>query len=264
MSTDPGNRPLSNPIIEQMHRHASVRSFSAEPVPREVVETIVAAGQRAATSSNMQRYSAVAVADERSRHHLAELCSDQDQIRQAPVFIAWCADLSRLERVCEARGYRLEAGYVENLLVAAVDVALVMQNAALAAESLGYGACYIGAIRQRPAEVIEALALPRLVFPISGMTLGRPAAPARPRPRLETGAILHWERYGTEGEAERLARYDRAMIASGIYQGRQVPVPGVEGAVEDYGWMEHSARRVSQPVRTGLREVIEAQGFGMK
>lgn len=264
MSADRTPTTLVTPVIEQIQRHASVRHFTDEPVPRTVVETIVAAGQRAATSSNMQRYSAVAVTDEGKRQRLAELCGDQEQIRQAPVFIAWCADLNRLQRVCEAQGYRLESGYVENFLVAAIDAALAMQNATLAAESLGYGSCYIGAIRNRSAEVIDTLELPELLFPISGMTLGRPARPPEARPRLDTEVVLHWERYDSSGEAEKIREYDREMIATGIYRGRQVPVPGVDGEIEDYGWMEHSARRLWRPIRTELRAVLEAQGFGMR
>ncbi|MDI6770379.1 MAG: hypothetical protein QMD04_11995, partial [Anaerolineales bacterium] len=61
-----------------------------------------------------------------------------------------------------------------------------------------------------------------------------------------------------------LREYDRAMLASGIYEGRQVPVPGQEGEMEDCGWTEHSARRASQPARTGLRAALEVQGFGLK
>ena len=54
------------------------------------------------------------------------------------------------------------------------------------------------------------------------------------------------------------------MIETGIYDGRQVAVPGQEGEVEDYGWMEHSARRVSQAVRTDLRDILAEQGFDLK
>jgi hypothetical protein len=42
-----------------------------------------------------------------------------------------------------------------------------------------------------------------------------------------------------------------------------VPVPGKEGDVEEYGWLEHSARRASKPWRTGLREMLSQQGFGL-
>ena len=99
---------------------------------------------------------------------------------------------------------------------------------------------------------------------VSGMTLGWPAAEPFIRPRLPLRAILHWQRYDAAGEEEALAQYDRAMVDTGIYKGRQVAVPGVEGEVEDYGWLEHSARRVSQPLRAGLRQVLDSQGFTLK
>jgi FMN reductase (NADPH) len=124
--------------------------------------------------------------------------------------------------------------------------------------------CYIGAIRNHPGEVIQLLELPPLVFPVSGMTLGWPDAEPFIRPRLPLRAVLHWERYDTRGEESALSEYDREMIATGIYKGRQVPVPGAEGEIEDYGWQEHSARRASTPMRTGLRKVIEEQGFQLK
>ena len=74
---------------------------------------------------------------------LAELCANQNHIRQAPVFLAWCADLSRLDTVCKVRGYNQVTDYVENFLVAAMDAAIAMKTATLAAESLGLGMYYI-------------------------------------------------------------------------------------------------------------------------
>jgi FMN reductase (NADPH) len=229
-----------------------------------MVEEIVAAGQRASTSSNLQTYSVVAVTEAAQRARLSELCGGQKQVAQAPVFLAWCADLSRLERVCQRRGYEQVTAYVENWLIAAVDAAIAMQTAALAAESLGLGMCYIGAIRNEPDKVIELLGLPRFVFPISGMTLGWPVVEPSIRPRLPLSAILHWETYDPAGEPEALEEYDRAMIETGIYRGRQVPVPGQDGPIEDYGWQEHSARRAHTPARTELRQSLERQGFELR
>lgn len=255
--------PTTNPIIEHMHAHASVRRYKPDPVPREHVEAIAQAAQRAATSSNLQMYSVVAVTEAHTRAVLAQLCGAQAHIAEAPVFLAWCADLSILDRACALRGHPHEHGYVENFLLAAVDASLAMQNAALAAESLGLGTCYIGAIRNRPRDVIQLLGLPKLVFPISGMTVGWAAHPHRTRPRLPLEAVLHWERHTTDGLDQALAEYDRAMIATGIYEGRHVQVPGRPGEVEEYGWTEHSARRVSQPARPGLRDVLAEQGFAL-
>jgi FMN reductase (NADPH) len=250
---------LTTATLDQIHAHSSIRAYRPDPVPKHLVETIVESGQRASTSSNLQMVSVVAVTDAGTRARLHELCARHAHLLQAPVFLAWCADLNRLDRVCRMRGYEQEARYVENFLVAAVDAAIAEQNAALAAESLGLGICYIGAIRNHMQDVIDLLELPRLVFPVAGMTLGWPAVERFIRPRLPLRAILHWERYAARGEEAALLEYDQAMIDTGIYEGRRVPVPGVEGEVEDYGWLEHSARRVSQPVRTDLRDVLRRQ-----
>jgi len=255
---------MTNPTIELIHAHASVRHYKPDPLPVETVETILAAGQRASTSSNLQAYSVVVVTDSAKRQKLAELCGDQKHVAEAPVFLAFCADLARLERVCQLRGYTQVTGYVENFLVAAVDAAILAQNTALAAESLGLGICYIGSIRNNLPQVIDLLELPRLVVPITGMTVGWPDVEPRLRPRLPLRAVLHWEKYDTTGEDGALREYDRAMIATGIYKGRQVPVPVIETETEDYGWMEQSARRVSQPARTDLSSVLEKQGFGLE
>jgi FMN reductase (NADPH) len=232
-------------------------------VPVPVIETIIAAGQAASTSSNLQAYSVVAVTEAAKREKLAELCGDKAFIREAPVFLGWCADLARLERVCELRGYTQVTGYVDNFLVAAVDVSLAAQNAALAAESLGLGICYIGYIRNIPEEIVELLELPQLTFPITGMTVGWPAWEPRLRPRLPLKAVLHWEKYNPNQD-DVLHEYDRTILETGIYKGRQVPVPGKEGEREDYGWLEHTARRVSKAERTGLRPALEKQGFALK
>jgi FMN reductase (NADPH) len=247
-----------------MADHGSVRKYRPDPVPPETVSEIVYAAQRASTSSNLQMWTVVAVTEQPSRARLAELCGNQAHIAQAPVFLAWCADLARLDRACELRSYAQVTDYVENFLVAAVDAAIAAQNGALAAESMGLGICYIGAIRNRPLDVVDLLGLPRLTFPVAGMTVGWPAVDPPKRPRLDTAAVLHWEHYDTSREDELLRAYDIAMIATGIYQGRQVPAPGAPEVMEAYGWLEHSARRVSQPTRTDLRGAIERQGFALE
>jgi hypothetical protein len=76
--------------------------------------------------------------------------------------------------------------------------------------------------------------------------------------------MLHWDHYDQSTQDEHLRAYDQAMIETGIYEGRQVPVPGRHEQMEDYGWMEHCARRASQALRTELREVLSKQGFALE
>jgi FMN reductase (NADPH) len=254
---------MTNPTIELMHQHASIRQYKSDAIPLELIETIVTAGQRAATSSNLQMYSVVLTTDTDDRRRLQAYCGDQAHISQAPVFLTWCADLSRLDRICAARGYTHQSGHVENFLLAAVDAVIAAQNTALAAESLGLGFCYIGAIRNNPRKVIQLLELPRLVFPVVGMTVGWPVKPATIRPRLPLDVVLHKDRYNPENESQRMAQYDQEMIDTGIYRGRQVGTMDILPAT-GYGWQEHSARRVSNIVRPHLRQVLQESGFELK
>jgi FMN reductase (NADPH) len=128
---------------------------------------------------------------------------------------------------------------------------------------MGLGFCYIGAIRNKPREVIQLLKLPHLTFPVVGMTLGWPLKAPMIRPRLPLEAVLHWDAYDPKNEGEYLKKYDQEMIETGIYHNRQVkaddPVP-----TEQYGWREHSARRAAQVVRPHLREVLLEMGFELK
>lgn len=253
----------SNPVLDAIHSHASARHYSDQPVDRATLETIVRAAQAASTSSNLQSWSVIAVHDLTTRQQLAELCGGQRHIAEAPLFLAFCADRARLDRVCELRGYTQDTSTLESFLVSALDAVIAAQNAALAAESLGLGICYIGGIRNHPDEICQLLKLPQRVFPVVGMTVGWPSRPLRKRPRLPLSAVLHHERYQPVRDEDLLA-YDAAMRETGIYKGRQVPVPGKPDEMEDYGWLEHSARRVSRPERPQLSQSVKKQGFDLK
>src|SRR5512137_940553 len=156
---------MTTPTIDLIHRHGSIRKFTADPVPKETIEMIVGAAQRASTSSNLQVVSVVAVTDASARKRLSEVCG-QEHVAQAPVVLVWCADLRRLDRACELRGCTQVTDYVENFLICVLDAGIAAQNAAVAAESLGLGVCYLGSVRNNTQAVIELLALPRLVFPV--------------------------------------------------------------------------------------------------
>ena len=227
---------MSNPTIELIHKHGSVRKYKADPIPDNLVIEIVQAAQRAATSSNLQTYSVIATTDTKKKDIIKDICGGQKHISEAPLFLLWCADFSRLKRVCHQQGYELEAGYVENFMVASVDAAIAMQNAALAAESLGLGFCFIGALRNDPNKVREIFSLPDLVYPVSGMTVGWAENPPMIRPRLPLEAVLHWDSYN-ENDLQALLDYDQVMIKTGIYSGRQVD--SENQTPDQYGWMEH-------------------------
>ena len=54
----------------------------------------------------------------------------------------------------------------EGLLVGSIDVALVAENIAVAAEDMGYGMVYLGSLRNDVGRVREILDLPKYTFPL--------------------------------------------------------------------------------------------------
>ena len=64
---------IQNPVVDQIHRHVSVRQYTDEPVSEAHVEACIDAAMRAPTSSNLQMWCAVVVRNTRTRYRLADL-----------------------------------------------------------------------------------------------------------------------------------------------------------------------------------------------
>jgi nitroreductase len=203
-----------NDHIALLLAHRSVRSYRSDALPEGTLETLVAAAQSAATSSNLQTWSVVAVTDPVKKAELARLANRQRHIEECPLFLVWVADLSRNQRVAEREGITLESlPYQESFLVAAIDAALAAQNATVAAEALGLSTVYIGALRNHPVEVAQLVNLPPNAFGVFGMCVGYATTTARAevKPRLPQAVVLHHNSYDVTAEAEDIAAYDAVM-----------------------------------------------------
>lgn len=205
-----------NDVIASLMEHRSIRGYRSDPLPEGTLETLVAAAQSAATSSNMQTWSVIAVTEPASKAALAQMAQQQKHIEQCPLFLVWLADLSRAQRIGAAEAVELEAlPYLETFLVAAIDAALAAQNAVVAAESLGLSTVYIGALRNDVRGVAKVLDLPQGTVGVFGLCVGYadPKAPSEIKPRLAQGAILHRERYAVPDEAGLRRDYDAKLGA---------------------------------------------------
>ena len=205
-----------NETIATMLDHRSVRAYLPDPVPPGTLETLIAAAQSAATSSNMQWWSAVAVTDPAVKKELAEIAGNQKHIEQCPLFIAWVADMSRNARISDAEKTDFECmPWLETFMVACIDAALAAQNAVVAAQSIGLGTVYIGAMRNDPARVAELLGLPPKAFVVFGLCVGYadPASKNEVKPRLPQSTVLHHERYDAAPEIKDRPAYDTEISA---------------------------------------------------
>ena len=177
-----------NPTLDLILAHRSIRQFTAEPITDIQLDQILSAAQAASSSSFLQANSIIRVTDKALRSRLAELAGHQAYVAQAAEFLLFCADYHRhCEVVPDA-----QTGFVEQLLIGAIDGALMAQNALLAAQSMGLGGVYIGGIRNNPAAVSEAVGLPHQVIPLFGLCLGHPAQAPEQKPRLPRALVVRF------------------------------------------------------------------------
>ena len=117
-----------NEVLDAIVTRRSVRSYKPDPIPQEVLERILTAGQYAATGMNRQSPIILAVTnkavrDELSRMNAAILGTDSDPFYGAPVVLVVLAS-------------KAAPTYL-------YDGSLVMGNLMLAAHAEGLGSCWI-------------------------------------------------------------------------------------------------------------------------
>lgn len=206
--------------LGELLNHRSVRKFTDEVVPESTVAGLMAAAQSAATSSMLQSWSVVSVQDPERRAELARLCGGQRQIDRAAWFFAWCIDLHRVKTLAERAELPTEAvGLMELFTVGVVDTALAAERFVVAAERLGLGTCYIGALRNHPEAVRDLLELPSGTAGLFGLCLGVPSPEAKAviKPRLDQGTVWHREKYARDLDIDHFdGRYLEFLRGQGM------------------------------------------------
>ena len=115
--------------LQNMMSRKSVKKYKADPVPKELLDKIIAAGLQAPSGLNKQAPIILAVTNKEIRDKLSALNMQKDPFHRAdpfygaPVVLVVLADKS-------AHTYLY-------------DGSLVMENLMLAAHALGLGACWI-------------------------------------------------------------------------------------------------------------------------
>ena len=126
------------PLIEQLLAHRSVRAYLPDPVSDAQLAAIIAAAQSAASSSNLNVWSVVAVRDAGKRARLAELAGNQAHVRDAPLQLVWLADLARLRAMASAAERPADGlDYLEMFLVGAIDAAGPVVQVRIQREGVG-------------------------------------------------------------------------------------------------------------------------------
>ncbi|MGH2523037.1 MAG: nitroreductase family protein [Anaerolineales bacterium] len=194
-------------LFTTIESRRSIRRYTAEPVPSEVIERLLRAATRAPSAHNRQPWRFVALAEPAAKEQLAHAMGDklradrladgdppgvveQDaarsftRITDAPVVIVACLTMAEMDSYPDAR--RKQAEY----LMAVQSVAMAIQNLLLAAHAEGLGACWMCAPLFCPEVVRAALSLPEDWEAQALVTLGYPANAGKPPSRRSLTEVI--------------------------------------------------------------------------
>jgi nitroreductase/FMN reductase [NAD(P)H] len=239
------------------------RRYTDQPIPDSLLDALLAAAQSAPTKSDLQQYSVVVMRDPARIKQIADWIGTMDWIATAPVFLIWCGDMRRNQRLCEQHGMQHANNNLDTFLNTAVDCSLAMAQFMVAAEIIGLGTCPISYVRSHIERVTPLLGLPPGVYPVSGLTVGWPVFRRPISMRLPPSVVVHRERYDDSAMPDEVGRYDdrrraREPVAPGSLKNNDVYPPR-----EGVGWSENVARQLSVPERFGFAAYLKTRGFDL-
>ena len=164
-------------VFEAIKSRRSIRKYTKDPVPEDLIVKILDAGRWAPSASNRQPWSFTVLKDEEVRRKIAEATTYGIFLAEAPLGIAVVVDP-------QASTHPVEDG------------AIAAQNMLLAAHALGLGACWIGSYNSFYEEKIKTiLSIPKNKRLLSIISIGFPAeSPTKTRKELRQ--IVFTDQYG--------------------------------------------------------------------
>lgn len=194
-----------NETLKLIANRASLRKYADKPISQEDRDTIISSALRAPTAGNMMLYSILVVDDQKKKEILSETCDHQPFIATAPLAMVFLADMqrwydyyraSRVKEYCQRQSKDFSGPTEGDLLLATSDANIAAQTAAIAAESLGIGSCYIGDIMENYETHQELFNLPQWTFPVAMLVMGYyPERRPTVKPRFERKYIVFTDEY---------------------------------------------------------------------
>ena len=201
-----------NPVLECLFNHKSIRKYKDQPIEDEKLNYIINAAQRAPTWCNGEQVSIIAIKDKERKKIFENLCWGQKHISECSVFLIFCADFYRVSLAFEKEGkneeFKKYIAQFDPILIGSHDVGIAIQNAVVAAESLGLGTVDIGVVRYKINEVTKVLNLPKYVIPMIGLCVGYPDDNPGLKPRIPMKGVFFEEKYDTEKVKAGVDEYD--------------------------------------------------------
>jgi nitroreductase len=163
--------------LEAIFTRRSIREFTTQTVPDELVHELLAAAMQAPSAGNAQPWHFLLVTERYLLNALARELPFGQSLTSAPLGVVVCADLE-LEKY---PGYWVQ------------DCSAATQNLLLAAHALGLGAVWLGVypVEERVVSLKQVLGLPRQVVPLCVVAIGYPTSTPEPPARRYDETRLH-------------------------------------------------------------------------
>jgi len=183
--------------MNSMNTRRTVRAYSSQPLEDLLLNELLQTACRTSNTGNMQAYSVIVTRDQERKQLLAPLHFNQQQVIQAPVVLTFCADFNRFSKWCGQRNAQPGYANFQALTYSAIDTVIFAQAFCDAAEAKGLGICYLGTTTYNAGQISEVLNLPKLVLPITTISVGYPQIPFSGdlSDRLPLNGIVHMESY---------------------------------------------------------------------
>jgi nitroreductase len=245
--------------LSRIAAHRVQRRYLPRDVAPELLRLLCACALSAPSKSDLQQCDILIIREKAKHHAIAGLLPEMPWLRDAPVFLIFLANGSRLPRIAKMRGKPFPNDHLDLFFNATVDAAIVLATFLHAAEAAGLGCCPISLIRDHAATIGKMFALPEKVIPVAGMTLGWPAEEGGITPRLPLSVTVHEETFSDANFAADLDGYDRRRDAARPYRNQR----NIDrfGRADFYGWSEDKARQYATPARADFGAFVRAQGF---
>ncbi len=167
-------------VLEAIRTRRSIRKYKPEPIPDGDLKKIMEAARLAPSAGNRQPWRFVVVRDPETKVKMGEAARDQTWISDAGAIVVALAMPKDHPEVY--------ARWVER------DVMIAVEHMVLAAWSLGYGTCWIGAFYED--KVKELLGIPEEMTVINILPIGVPDQSPEARGRKPVSEIFHDGKYG--------------------------------------------------------------------
>lgn len=171
-------------VIENIMTRTSVRSYTDQPVPQEMVDVILKAAMAAPSAMNDQPWEFVVVNERATLDALADGLKYAKMLHKAPLAIVVCAHTHWMK----------SAGTITNDCWQH-DASAAAENILLAAHALGLGAVWTAANdNERSSHVIKTLGIKGDVHPLCVIPIGFPDKDNKPKDKWKPERV-HYNRW---------------------------------------------------------------------